>query len=100
MVIETKQRADETIYALTAENVMDRNCLIIPQQMLVREAARLLHGKRSHVAVVVDDELGSAWARCGQPMYSAGSRPDCPNVAVGRRPGLSISSSRSPAQRR
>ena len=46
MTIETKQRANERVDALTAENVMDRNCLIIPQHMLVREAARLLHRKQ------------------------------------------------------
>ena len=85
MVIETKQRADETIYALTAENVMDRNCLIIPQQMLVREAARLLHGKRSHVAAVVDTT-----GQCVGTMRAADVfrwiEAYCPDVAV--RPGL------------
>ncbi len=67
MVFEMNQTAEETICALTAENVMDHNCLIIPQQMLVREAARLLHGNRAHVAAVVDKTgqcVGTMRSRC------------------------------------
>ena len=75
MVIETKQRADETVYALTAENVMDRNCLIIPQQMLVREAVRLLHRNAVPRGSRGRRRLGSARACCAQPMCSAGSTP-------------------------
>jgi CBS domain-containing protein len=82
MTIETKQRANATIYALTAEDVMDRNCLIIPQQMLVREAARLLHRKRSHVAAVVDEN-----GRCVGMLRAADVfrwiDADCPKAVVG-----------------
>ena len=56
MAIETKQRPSGTIYSLMAEEVMDRNSLIVPQQMLVREAARLFHRTRSQIAAVVDAE--------------------------------------------
>jgi CBS-domain-containing membrane protein len=82
MVIETKERADEAIYTLTAENVMDRNFLIIEQQMLVREAARLLHRKRSHVAAVVDEN-----GQCAGMLRAADVfrwiEAYCPNVVVG-----------------
>jgi hypothetical protein len=83
--METTQSADETIHALTAENVMDRNCLIIPRQMLVREAARLLNRKRSDVAAVVDEN-----GRCAGMLRAADVfrwiDADCPHVVVG--PGL------------
>ena len=94
MVIETKQRAAETAYALTAENVMDGNCLIIPKHMLVSEAARLLHRKRSGLAAVVDENgrctgmLRPAdvfrWIEAGCPKAIVGTPVTCPNQVNGR----------------
>ena len=43
MDIETKQSPKRDDLRATAENVMDRNCLIIPQQRPVRQAAHSLH---------------------------------------------------------
>jgi CBS-domain-containing membrane protein len=86
MAIKSIRRHDQAIPGgLTAEHVMDRNCLIIPQQMLVREAVRLLHEKRSHVAAVVDTN-----GRCVGTMGAADVfrwiEAYCPEVTV--RPGL------------
>ena len=99
MAIEMKQRADDTVYALTAENVMDRNCLIIPQQIPVGEAAHLLHRKRPHVAAVVDEN-----GRCAGMLRAADVfrwiEADCPKAVVGTHVTLSTSSKRPLAQRR
>jgi CBS-domain-containing membrane protein len=85
MVIETKQRPEETIYALTAENVMDGNCITVPQQMLVREATRLLHEKRSHIAAVIDT-TGKCVGTMGSVDVFRWIEAYCQDVAV--RPGL------------
>jgi hypothetical protein len=85
MSFDAKQRANETVYALTAENVMDRNCLTIPEKMLVREAACLLRRKRTHVAAVVDEN-----GRCTGMLRAADVfgqiEASCPNVPVGAGP--------------
>lgn len=69
------------ILSLTAGNIMDRDCLIIPQQLPVRDAARLLLEKRSQVAAVVDDN-----GHCTGLLRAADLfrwiETDCPNVAV------------------
>lgn len=82
MAIDMKQTNVESTSALTARDVMDSNCLIIPQQMLVREAARQLHRKRSHMAAVVDSD-----GRCAGVLRAADVfrwiEANCPNVVIG-----------------
>jgi CBS-domain-containing membrane protein len=83
MTIKSIRRRDGAIPGgLTAENVMDRNCLVIPQQMLVREAVRLLHQKQSKVAVVV-----GANGKCAGTLRMADVvrwiDADCPKAVVG-----------------
>ena len=94
MAIEMNQRADKTVYALTAENVMDRNCLIIPKQIPVAEAAHLLHRKLPHVAVVVDENGRCAgmlraadvfrWIEADCPKAVVGTHVSCPHQVKGR----------------
>jgi CBS domain-containing protein len=77
-----KHTESEAFCTLTAENVMQRNCMIISQHMLIREAARLMHREQTHVAAVVDRT-----GRCVGMLRAADMfgwiDADCPNVVVG-----------------
>lgn len=82
MDLEANQKDSETTYAPMAEDIMDHNCLIISEQMPVREAATLLRRKGSHMAAVIDEN-----GRCAGILQSADVfrwiEGRCPNVLVG-----------------
>jgi CBS-domain-containing membrane protein len=44
------------VRALTAGDVMNRDLVVVPRQMLLRQAVHLLHWARANVAVVVDEQ--------------------------------------------
>jgi CBS domain-containing protein len=55
MAITLTQRATATIEALTAEDIMERDCLVFPQHMHLRDAARMLFRRQSQMAAVADN---------------------------------------------
>jgi CBS-domain-containing membrane protein len=81
-------------HSLTAADVMKPDLVIVPQQMLVREAARLLHRARANAAAVVDEHgrcvgmLSPAdvfrWVEAGCPEAVVGPVLSCPYQVRGR----------------
>jgi CBS domain-containing protein len=86
MNVRTAGGYQEMMYSLTAEDIMDCDCVIISQQLPIAEAARLLLEKRSSVAAVVDGQ-----GRCTGLLHTADLLrwidAGCPNEVVD--PGLS-----------
>jgi predicted transcriptional regulator len=84
----------QPIYNLTVEDVMHRHMVVVPQQMLVREAARLLHRAAASEAPVVDERgrcvgiLTPAsvlrWIEAGCPEVVVGPALHCPYQIGGR----------------
>jgi CBS domain-containing protein len=85
---------DATCSSLTAGDVMNRDLLVVPRQMLVREAARLIDRARAGAAVVVDEQgrcvgmLSPAdifrWIGAGCPEAVIGPILRCPYQVRGR----------------
>jgi CBS domain-containing protein len=73
---------------------MDRNLVVVPRQMLVREAARLIHQARATEAAVVDEQgrfVGLVspadllrWVEAGCPEAVVGPALTCPYQVRGR----------------
>lgn len=82
------------IRALTAGDVMNPHPIVVPQQMLLREASRILHQAGANEAAVVDEQgrcvgmLGPAdilrWVETGRPETAVGSVQTCPYQARGQ----------------
>jgi CBS domain-containing protein len=83
-----------SVHPRTAGDVMDRNLVVVPRQMLVREAARLIHRSRATEAAVVDEQgrfvglLSPAdlfrWVEAGCPEAVVGPALTCPYQVRGR----------------
>ena len=79
---------------LTVVDVMDRDFVVVPQQMMVREAARLIHRARAAEAIVVDEHgrcvgmLTAAdifrWIDAGCPDAPVSPALACPYQVRGR----------------
>jgi CBS-domain-containing membrane protein len=73
----------EPIHNLTAEDVMHRDMVVVPQQMLMREAANLLYRAAASEAPVVDEH-----GRCVGMLTPANVfrwiEAGCPEVVVGQ----------------
>jgi CBS domain-containing protein len=84
----------QPVHAVTAGDLMTGDFVVVPRQMLVREAARLLFGSRAGAAPVVDDDghcigvLSPAdvfrWAEAGCPEAVVGPAAFCPYQVRGR----------------
>ena len=85
---------EKAIHALTAADVMNCNLVVVPQQTLMREAARLLDREPAGPAVV-EDEHGHCvgllspvdivrWAEAGCPEITVGPGLSCPYQVRGR----------------
>jgi len=82
------------IHALTAEDLMNRNPLVIPQQLLVRNAVALMDQARVRVAPVVDENARCVgmltpidvlrWVEAGRPEAVVGPVVACPYQVCGR----------------
>jgi predicted transcriptional regulator len=83
-----------SVYPRTAGDVMDRNLVVVPRQMLVREVARLIQRSRATEAAVVDEQgrfvgmLTPAdlfrWVEAGCPEAVVGPALTCPYQVRGR----------------
>lgn len=82
------------VHPLTADDVMNRDLVLVPRQMLMREAVRLLQGAQATAAPVVDEHgrcvgmLSPAdvyrWIEVGCPATVVGSVLACPYQVRGR----------------
>jgi CBS domain-containing protein len=82
------------MYALTVGDVMSRDPVVIPRQMMVREAACLLHRTRASKAPVVDEQgrfVGTVtpadvfrWIDAGCPETAVDPERTCPYQVRGR----------------
>lgn len=84
----------KSVHPLTVGEVMDRNLVVAPRQMLVREAVRLLNRARANEAIVVDERgccvgmLSPAdvfrWVEAGSPDSVIDPVLTCPYQVRGR----------------
>jgi CBS-domain-containing membrane protein len=84
------------VHALTAGDVMNRDLVVIPRQMLVRNAVGLIHRARASAGPVVDEHgryvgmLSPAdvfrWIEAGCPETVVGPILTCPYQVQGRLP--------------
>jgi predicted transcriptional regulator len=82
------------VHDLTAADVMNRHPVVIPRQMLLREAARILHRAKVNGAPVVDEQgrcVGMLfpadilrWVEAGCPESVVGPVHSCPYQVRGR----------------
>ena len=84
----------ESLQALTAGDVMNRDVLVIPGQMTARELIPIFHRSGAGAAAVVNEEgrcvgmLGSVdifrWVEAGCPLTASGLTVTCPYRVSGR----------------
>lgn len=84
----------ESVHPRTAGEAMNRNLVVVPRQMLVREAARLIQRSGATEAAVVDEQgrfvglLSPAdlfrWVEAGCPEAVVGLALSCPYQVRGR----------------